>query len=36
MLPDCSREYLLKKNFGGGMPPNPTSNFTAAPLGRKC
>ena len=32
MLLDCSREYLLKKNSWGSMPPNPPSNLTVVPL----
>ena len=35
MLPDCSREYLLKKISWGSMPPNPPSKLTAAPIGRQ-
>ena len=35
MLPDCSREYLLKKISWGCMPPNPPSKLTAAPLDRQ-
>ena len=35
MLPDCSREYLLKKISLGGMPPNPPSKLTPAPLDRQ-
>ena len=35
MLPDCSREYLLKKVSWGSMPPNPPSKLTAAPLDRQ-
>ena len=35
MLPDCSREYLLKKISWGSMPPNPPSKLTAAPLDRQ-
>ena len=35
MLPDCSREYLLKNISWGSIPPNPPSKFTAAPLDRQ-
>ena len=35
MLPDCSRECLLKKISWGSMPPNPPSKLTAAPLDRQ-
>ena len=35
MLPDCSREYLLKKISWGSIPPNPPSKFTAAPFDRQ-
>ena len=35
MLPDCSREYLLKKISWANMPPNPPSKLTAAPLDKQ-
>ena len=35
MVPDCSRECLLKKISWGSMPPNPPSKLTAAPLDRQ-
>ena len=36
MLPDCSREYLLKKKFlGEHTPKPPPSKLTAAPLDRQ-
>ena len=35
MLPDCSREYLLKKNLWGSMPLKPPCKLTAAPLDRQ-
>ena len=38
MLPDCSREYQLKKFLGEHAPqfaPNPPSKLTAAPLDRQ-
>ena len=35
ILPDCSREYLLKKISWGSMPPNPPTKLTAAPLDRQ-
>ena len=35
MLPDCSREYPLKKILGGACLQTPPSKLTAAPLDRK-